>query len=223
MRKDPLKGKDLEQSPAFDKSTREAVATLDRSSSGEHSLSGHEANRFFLNYRGTRFDDLSGLSGMNHQGDGRSVVRWDPNRDGWTDLASINANQPKLVWYENQLGPLLEAEGIKRHFLALRFEGGARADNRGQRLSNRDGYGVRVLAEIDGEEWVRETRCGEGFSAQQSRTLLLGLDTAEKVDRLTIQWPSGKRQVIEDVDANQLLVVKEVPQAGDKAWTAETY
>lgn len=222
MRKDPLKGETLEQSPAFDQSTRDAVATLDRSSSGEHSLSGHEPNRFFSNHLGSRFDDLSGLSGMDHPGDGRSVVRWDPNHDGWPDLATINANGPKLLWFENQMGDLFQEANQPRTFLTLRFEGGARADGAAG-LSNRDGYGVKVEAEIGEDKLLRETRCGEGFSAQNSRTLILGLGNASKVDRLTIHWPSGRQQVIEDVEAGHLLTIQESPAEGEKAWTASAY
>ncbi|MFT4637435.1 MAG: hypothetical protein ACI8T1_000744 [Verrucomicrobiales bacterium] len=207
MRKDPLKGDDLAASPSFDESTRQAVANLDNSSAGEHSLSGHEPNRFFLNLVGQQFEDLSGLSGMAHLGDGRSVVRWDYDHDGWPDLVSINANAPKLVWYRNQLGDRLKDQ----HFLALRFQGSE---------SNRDGYGVRIRAEIGGKLLVKETRCGEGFSAQNSKTLLLGLGTANQVDRLHIRWPSGTEQVIEKIAANQLVSIRE---SGENAWTVSEY
>jgi hypothetical protein len=207
VRKDPLKGDDLAASPSFDESTRQAVANLDNSSAGEHSLSGHEPNRFFLNLVGQQFEDLSGLSGMAHLGDGRSVVRWDYDHDGWPDLVSINANAPKLVWYRNQLGDRLKDQ----HFLALRFQGSE---------SNRDGYGVRIRAEIGGKLLVKETRCGEGFSAQNSKTLLLGLGTANQVDRLHIRWPSGTEQVIEKIAANQLVSIRE---SGENAWTVSEY
>lgn len=144
---------------------------------------------------------------MAHLGDGRSVVRWDYDHDGWPDLVSINANAPKLVWYRNQLGDRLKDQ----HFLALRFQGSE---------SNRDGYGVRIRAEIGGKLLVKETRCGEGFSAQNSKTLLLGLGTANQVDRLHIRWPSGTEQVIEKIAANQLVSIRE---SGENAWTVSEY
>ncbi|MDB4491888.1 ASPIC/UnbV domain-containing protein [bacterium] len=196
MRKDPKKGDDLQQSPAFEESARQAATLLDRSSAGEHSLSGNEPNRFFLNLKGKQFDDLSHLSGMAHLGDGRSVARWDYDHDGWQDLVSINANAPKLVWYRNQLGDHLK----DRHFLAVRFQGDE---------SNRDGYGVRLRAEVGKTILAKETRCGEGFSAQNSSTLLLGLGSATKIDRLSVRWPSGKEQVFTDIEANQLMICHE--------------
>ena len=201
---------------------RWAAADLDRASLGEHSLSGHEANRFFFNVGGKRFDDLSGLTGADHLGDGRSVVRWDYDHDGWPDLASVNANAPKLVWYRNRMGELLDACGESRRFLALRFQGGAGPSGGGS-LSNRDGYGVRVRAEFGGGLLVRESRCGEGFSAQNSRTLLLGLGTAVEVDRLTVLWPGGKRQTAEKIAAGQLLIFREAPPRGEPDWVPAPY
>lgn len=223
VRKDPLKGPDMETSPAFDKSARQAAAVLDRSSAGEHSLSGHEPNRFFFNLAGRQFEDLSALSGMAHPGDGRSVIRWDYDHDGWPDLASINTNAPKLIWYRNQLGDLLRAQGEERHFLAMRFQGGNHGAKPVAGRSNRDGYGVRVRAEIGDDILVKETRCGEGFAAQNSQTLLLGLGPAQQVDKLSIRWPSGKRQSLENIPAGQLLLLREMPQEGESAWSLVEY
>ena len=196
MRKDPKKGADLQKSASFEASSREAAALIDRSSAGEHSLSGFEPNRFFMNLGGKQFDDLSYLSGMAHVGDGRSVVRWDFDHDGWQDIACIHANAPKLLWYRNQLGDLIK----DRHFLALQFRGSK---------SNRDGYGVRIKATFGGKTIVKETRCGEGFSAQQSNTLVLGLGTESLVTNLSVRWPSGTEQNFSDIDAGQLVLIQE--------------
>ncbi len=209
----------MKASPAFEASAREAAAALDRSSAGEHSLSGNEPNRFFLNLAGKQFDDLSDLSGMAHLGDGRSVVRWDYDHDGWPDLVSINANAPKLVWYRNQLGELLD----DRHFVALRFEGSNRASAPSVGKSSRDGYGVRMELALGNRRLVNETRCGEGFSAQHSRTILMGLGNADKVDGLTIVWPSGRTQKVSGFPADKLVIIREAPAEGEEPWSVEDY
>ena len=223
MCQDPKKGEDVLASAAFHESARQAAATLDRPSSGEHSLSGNEPNRFFYNRAGRQFDDFSFLSGMAHSGDGRSVVRWDFDHDGWQDIATINTNAPKLVWYRNRMGDILKAAGKNRRFLALRFEGAARSAMPNTELSNRDGYGVRIRAEFGNQNLVKETRCGEGFSAQQSRTLLLGLNEATRVDQLTVRWPSGTTQFVENVPADHLLIGREDPGPDQKAWEIQSY
>ena len=219
MRKDPLKGEAMKASPAFEASARQAAESLDRSSAGEHSLSGNEPNRFFLNLAGKQFEDLSDLSGMAHLGDGRSVVRWDYDHDGWPDLVSINANAPKLVWYRNQLGDLL----TDRHFIALRFEGGNQTAATTPVLSSRDAYGVRIEIDFAGRTLINETRCGEGFSAQHSRTLLMGLGTAQHVDAMTVIWPSGRSQKVGGFSADRLVVVREAPAHGEEPWSVLNY
>ena len=36
-----------------------------------------------------------------------------------------------------------------------------------------------------------------------------GLSDATKIDRITLTWPSGKRQTLTDVDINQILEIIE--------------
>ena len=210
----------MKASPAFEASARQAAESLDQSSAGEHSLSGNEPNRFFLNMSGKQFDDLSDLSGMAHLGDGRSVVRWDYDHDGWPDLVSINANAPKLMWYRNQLGELMKED---RHFVALRFEGSNRSSAPSPGMSSRDAYGVRVELALGNRRLVNETRCGEGFSAQQSRTILMGLGKAEEVDGMTVIWPSGRSQKVSGFPANKLVIVREAPIEGEEPWSLQDY
>ncbi|HUF63871.1 MAG TPA: ASPIC/UnbV domain-containing protein [Verrucomicrobiales bacterium] len=213
MRTDPVKGLEIRQSPALESSAQRAVEHLERSSAGEHSLSGHEANRFFYNDRGRRFFDLSGLSGMDHEGDGRSVVLWDYDRDGWTDVATVNANAPQLVCYRNGL-----QEEAVASWVALRAVGGNWTPAPVPGLACRDGYGAMARIEAGGRVLVREWRCGEGFAAQNSRTLLVGLGSARQADRVTVTWPSGLRQEMGPVAAGRLVTVYEDPrQAPDGA------
>jgi uncharacterized protein YdiU (UPF0061 family) len=50
---------------------------------GKDSLSGKGRNRLFLSEQGKQFKDVSLLSGAAHLGDGRSVVLFDYDRDGY--------------------------------------------------------------------------------------------------------------------------------------------
>ncbi len=220
MRTDPVKGEEIRQSPALEGSAQKAVEHLEQSSAGEHSLSGHEANRFFYNDLGRRFFDLSGLSGMDHHGDGRSVALWDYDRDGWTDVATVNANAPQLVCYRNGL-----QEEAGASWVALRVVGGNWMAEAAGGLACRDGYGAVARIEAGGKILVREWRCGEGFAAQNSRTLLVGLGGAGQADRVTVTWPSGLRQERGPLRAGRLITVYEDPgQApGGAAFVEEDY
>ena len=54
-----------------------------------HSFSGHERNCLFLNQAGTRFKDVSAISGVDNVADGRAFAVWDYDHDGWFDLRAI--------------------------------------------------------------------------------------------------------------------------------------
>ena len=56
---------------------------------------------------------------------------------------------------------------------------------------------------------VQEVRAGSSYLSMDSVELEFGLGDADSIDEITILWPSGKDQTIQDVPVNQLLVVTE--------------
>jgi len=172
------------------------------------SLSGHERNPLFFNREGEHFDNLSLISGADSDKDGRTVVLWDYNKDGFIDLAVVNSNAPKLAIYQNQLGKQLP----DNHSVFIRFKGGNTSNSPtggNTKLSNRDGYGCVVLATITGSTQRAEHYCGTGFAAQNSALMHLGIGKAEKIDSLTVLWPSGTVQKLENIPAGSLVTVIE--------------
>lgn len=127
---------------------------------------------------------------------------FDYNRDGLTDIASINTNAPKLVLFKNEVPST-------HRFAVLRFEGGNTTDQPSPNLSNRDGYGTRVTLEAGGITIVEELRAGEGFSAQNSRTLLIGLGDSEMIETAIVRWPSGREQRFKNLPVEQIITFKE--------------
>lgn len=161
-------------------------------------LSGHERNKLFLN-SGGQFFDLSGVSGCDHPGDGRAVVRFDYDRDGRLDLAIANSNEPRFVLFHNETPHA-------GNFIVIDVVGEAKNGS----SSNRDGIGARIEALLpDGRLLVRELRCGEGYASQQSRYLHLGLGTAPHVERMSVRWPSGRESVVTNVSSGSLITVTE--------------
>ena len=80
-------------------SSTRALATI------QHSFSGNERNRLFLNRNGRQFVDVSGISGLDSPADGRVLVVWDYDRDGWQDFAVVNSNTPLLNVFHNEIAP----------------------------------------------------------------------------------------------------------------------
>ena len=172
-----------------------------------HSLSGKERNHLFLNSTaGKDFADVSALSGMDSPSDARGFALLDYDRDGWQDVAVVNANQPLTQLFHNDIAQL---PGAESGMIAVRFIGGNTTATTSD-LSNRDGYGAMVEAVLeDGVTLKREHRCGEGYAAQNSATMLIGIGGRDRVERLKISWPSGKKTELEDIKEGMLVTAYE--------------
>jgi len=174
-----------------------------------HSLSGHERNHLFINQHGQTFEDLSLTSGIDNPADSRAFATMDYDRDGRLDIALVNANHPLLNLYRNQFGSDDNRE-TPNHFVALRFVGGNQ-QSLASKQSTRDGYGAVVELTIDGAKLKREYRCGEGYGAQNSSTMIVGLGSATQVQHLEVRWPSGVTNQAVEVAAGSLITAYESP------------
>lgn len=157
-----------------------------------HNLSAYERNRTFLNVGGKDFLDVSYISGTDSDGDGRSVVAADFRGDGRLDLLVRQVGGGALLLYENGLPA--------RHYLKVSLRG---------TKSNRLGIGARLTAEAGGRRVVRELYPANSYQSQMPSLVHLGLGDANKVDRLTIRWPSGTTQVVSDIVADRHVVIEE--------------
>ncbi len=186
-----------------------------------HSLNGQERNRFFANRAGRTFDDLSALSGLDNPADSRGFALLDYDRDGFQDLALVNANQPLFNLYRNEIAAAVPAG----HMMAIRFVGGNRTPAAAAQFTNRDGYGARVTLQLGSVQVTRQHRCGEGWSTQNSATMIVGLGPHTNVPTLTIHWPSGKTTTVQNVAAGTLLTAYENPadSPNQTAFTTAAY
>ena len=179
-----------------------------------HSFSGHETDSVFYNVDGTQFVDISGVSGMDSIADGRGFAYFDYNRDGWQDVVLVNSNTPQLELFRNRLG-----ESAKSGAIRVKFRGGNAGEQPAAGVSPRDGYGAHVLLKVNGHELLREHRCGDGFAAQNSATLLIGIGNAAAAEEVRVRWPSGKVTAVGTVPAGSTVTVEEV---GTPALTIES-
>ena len=157
-----------------------------------HNLSCYERNRAYLNVRGQDFLDVSYLSGADSDGDGRSVVAGDFRNTGQLDLVVRQAGGGALLLFENQFP--------RRHSLTVTLRG---------RTSNRQGIGARLTATVAGQPLVRELYPLNSFRSQMPARVHFGLGGAAVVDRLTVQWPSGKVQEFASLAGDRHVVIDE--------------
>jgi thiol-disulfide isomerase/thioredoxin len=211
--------------------TNPAMAALGRMDPREMDLtvqfSGSERDYVFVNRGGKSFDDVSLVSGLDHPGDARGLAAFDYDKDGWVDLALANANTPQLVFFRNRQGDARPA-GAAAPVIAFRLVGGKRDAAPGDpavRWTPRDGYGAQVRIDLGGAgTLLREHRCGEGMSSQNSSLLLVGLGDAAQAKDVVVRWPSGRTSTLGAVDAGTLATVYENPdENGGKVARLEPY
>jgi len=117
---------------------------------------------------------------------GRGAAFGDLNNDGWMDVVtSVLGGHPQV--FLNR--------GGSRHWLVISLRG---------TRSNRDGFGARVR--VNGQTRFATT-AGSYLSASDKR-LHFGLGAAETAP-VEIRWPSGTRQTLNNVRADQFLEVRE--------------
>jgi hypothetical protein len=155
-------------------------------------LSAFERNRTFLNLDGQSFLDVSFASGADIDSDSRSVVAADFNRDGATDLLVGSVGGGPLRLFLNRFPPA--------NYARVNLQGEA---------SNRRGIGARLTATVGGRKIVRDIFPHNGFMGQGATELVIGLGSAEVIDRLEVRWPSGKIQSYLNLKGNGDFLLKE--------------
>jgi hypothetical protein len=68
--------------------------------------------------------------------------------------------------------------------------------------------GTRVTVTAEGRQMTRDVAAGNSYASTHDPRLHFGLGKAEKADEVLVRWPDGKRSVLKDVRARQILVVK---------------
>ena len=127
---------------------------------------------------------------------GRGAAYGDYDNDGDLDLL-VTANGGPARLYRND-------NANQNDVLKVKLVGSR---------SNRDAVGARVTVIGPNNFKTRNTvRTGSSYASQSELTLTLGLgkpDGTERIYTLEIVWPSGEKAAVQQVKANQLLVVQE--------------
>jgi hypothetical protein len=134
-----------------------------------------------------RFVDVSRVVGLRSslRINGRGLAAADYDNDGDLDVA-VNSIGGRLV--------LLESTGARGHWLEVALE--------------RFSPGAEVTAVLpDGRRLTRVVHTGSSYLSSEDPRLHFGLGGATRLDELVVRYPDGSERRIEDVRADQVLVV----------------
>jgi hypothetical protein len=76
--------------------------------------------------------------------------------------------------------------------------------------SNRNGLGATVRVHAGGQTYTRYNDGKSGYLSQSVLPLYFGLGDAAKIERIDVNWPSGRKQVLtKDLRENETLKITE--------------
>ncbi len=151
-----------------------------------------------------RFEDVTEKWGMKIPSFSYGAAQADFNNDGSLDLVVNNINDPVFI-FRNRLSEIHPEEN---NYLRIRFEGTG---------DNTMGLGAHVEIEYgDGEKQYQEYTTYRGYISSVEPVVHFGLGNNTIADKLTVNWPGGKSQVIRNVESNQELTVYQ-KNASEKA------
>ena len=155
----------------------------------------HRGPRIVFRNLGTgRFADVTAESGpgATTPQSSRGAAFGDYDNDGDVDVLVMNMNEPPSLLRNDYAGP--------NAWLAIRLEG---------RTSNPTAIGATVTVTAGGRTQARAVVSQSSYYSHDDLRLHFGLGAAAKADRVEIRWPNGATQVLADVRARQVLVVRE--------------
>jgi hypothetical protein len=75
--------------------------------------------------------------------------------------------------------------------------------------SNRDGIGAKIEVVAGGVRQQRERIAGSGYLSQDDGRVHFGLGKVSTIGKLTVTWPSGAVQTLDNVPADRVITIEE--------------
>jgi len=148
----------------------------------------------FWNDRGHKFVDIVPRLGKDIQRTmvGRGSVTVDFNNDGRIDLLAIDYEGPTVL-LENKTD-------TANHWLSFDLRGIS---------PNRFAYGARLTGKSGDQIWVAEVSPASSYLSSSDPRIHWGLGEATQLESLTIRWPSGSSQTLNNIAVDQILRIVE--------------
>jgi enediyne biosynthesis protein E4 len=149
-------------------------------------------NFLYRNLGNMRFKDVSGQAGASFSipAAHRGAAFGDLNNDGKIDIVVTVLNrEPQLLMNRSQ---------NHNHWIILKLVGVT---------DNRDGLGTRVKITTANGVQYNEATTAVGYNSSSDKRVYFGLQNATVVDQIELLWPTGVKQVLHHVMADQILTI----------------
>ena len=144
--------------------------------------------QLFLNQGHAKFRDVAAEVGGGFESPkvGRGLAYADFDRDGDVDILMTTNNGPAYLYRVDQFSG--------NHSIRFRLIG---------TKSNRDAIGAVVRIYYGGQAQTRLVRGGSSYLSQSELPVTFGLGKSDKIDKVTIDWPSGRAEEYKDLKAEK--------------------
>jgi enediyne biosynthesis protein E4 len=153
-------------------------------------------NRVFRNKGELHFEDVSSKAGHSFQvpAPHRGAAFGDLNNDGRIDAVVSVLNGAPEIWMNRS------TQSNRNHWILLKLVGVK---------SNHDGLGTKVKITTSLGTQYNQATTAVGYNSSSDKRVHFGLGSAALVDVIELTWPSGTKQVLKNVKADQILTVTE--------------
>ncbi len=152
------------------------------------------SNGLFRNKGNLTFEDLSMKAGPTFSvpAPHRGAAFGDLNNDGKIDIVVTVLNgRPQI---------LMNRTNNQNHWILFNLVGVK---------SNRDGLGTKIKITMKNDSKYNQATTAVGYNSSSDKRVHFGLGSASVIEKVEIAWPSGVKQILTNVTADQILTVRE--------------
>jgi len=163
---------------------------------GNRRASVEQSNVVLANLHNGGFSDVSSHAGNDFARPAvhRGAAFGDLDNDGRIDIVVTCLDGRPEVWHNTS--------PVRNHWLIIKTIGST---------SNRDGIGAKLKLTTSSGVQFNQVTTAVGFASASDRRVHFGLGKDSVARKLQIVWPSGTVQMLENIRADQILIVREKP------------